>query len=279
VSLAVIVVFAVENVVRGYLLPLADVVDWWRYPTPLLSAALGLAAIGVLIAVRGSAAPEVLIAVRGSAAPEVPVPPTSHRGWTSFGPRVGIVLLAVTVSGLLATSVAAGLASSADSDGRFVYLELGAPNTSITPLRPWFYGWSYGIPVIVSVIALAVIVWLVLSRSASRPYLRPDGVAAEQVARRRIAAAIVSIAIATTVLALGGVFRFIARSGTIDQVTTGDDKTYELVWRYAALAAAAGWVAPLLEIAGFTVLLLTALRALRRPLPAQAETLVHEVSR
>ena len=34
-AVAVIVLFATENVVRGYLLNLADVVSWWRFATPL----------------------------------------------------------------------------------------------------------------------------------------------------------------------------------------------------------------------------------------------------
>ncbi len=265
-ALALVAVFAAENIVGGYLLLLPNVVEWWRYPTALVAAAVGIAVVGILIASRGSAAPEL------------PVAPTSHRSWTSFGPRVGIVFAAVGLGAIVATSVAAGLASSADSDGRFIYLEVSAPNASIPPLRPWFYGWSYGVPVIIAALVLAVLIWAVLSRNASRPYLRPDLVVAEQDARRRVAAGVVSIATASTLLALGGVFRFIARAGTISQVTTGEKETFDLVWKYAALAAA-GWVAPLLEVVAFTTLLLVARGNLRRPLASQAEALTETASR
>lgn len=250
-ALAVIVVFAVENIVRGYLLQLVDVVDWWRYPTPILTALLGLSVVGALMALRGSAAPEE------------PVTPTARRGWTTFGPRLGLMWAAVAGGALLVTCVLAGLASSADRDGRFIYLALEVPNTSIGPVLPWFFGWWYGIPVMISTVALALGLWVVLSRNAARPYLRPDLVPAEQDARRRVAAAAVSIATAATLLALAGAWRFIARA-QIGQLTTGDNETYDVVWRYAALATAAGWVAPLLEIIGFTLLLLTTVRTLRR---------------
>lgn len=266
VSVLAIVAFAVENIVRGYLLRLVDVVDWWRYPTPILAAAVGLAVVGVLIAVRGSAAPEL------------PVAPTAHRSWMSFGPRLGLALLAVTVGVLIATSVAAGLASSADREGRFIYLEIGAPNVSIEPVRPWFFGWSYGVPVMISVAVLAVVVWFVLSRNAVRPFLRPGLVTAEESARRRLATAVVSIATGATLLALGGVFRFIGDAGTLSQLTTGENETYELVWRYGAIAAALGWTAPFLEIVGFILLLLTAIRGLRRPSSVQPAGPSDEVS-
>lgn len=250
VALGVILIFGIENIVRGYLLRLVDVVDWWRYPTPLLAAAVGLAIV------------LLLIVTRGTTPPEEPVPPTARRGWTTFGPRGGIIATVVVMVALLATTVGAGLASSSDEDGRFIYLELFAPNASIGPLRPWFYGWSYGIPVIISVVLLAVVAWAVLSRNSARPYIRPDLVASEQDARARVATAAVSIASAGILLALGGAFRFIARSD-ISRVTIADDGTYELAWRYAALATAAGWVAPILEIVGFTLLLLVAVRARR----------------
>mgnify|MGYP001275064827 CR=1 FL=1 len=41
-AVAVIVLFATENVVRGYLLNLADVVSWWRFATPVFCAFLGI---------------------------------------------------------------------------------------------------------------------------------------------------------------------------------------------------------------------------------------------
>lgn len=258
VALGVIVLFAIENIVRGYLLRLVDVVDWWRYPTPILAAAVGLAVLAALIAGRGSAPAEE------------PVIPTGRRGWATFGRRAPLVAAALAVGALIATSVGAGLASSSDEDGRFIYLELAAPNTELEPLRPWFFGWSYGVPVILSALLLAAVAWTVLRANAVRPYLRPDTVLAEQDARSRVATATARITAAAALLSLAGAFRFIERSGTISGVTVGDGPSYELVWRYAALATAAGWLAPLLEIVAFALLLLVAARALTRRTVAPA---------
>ena len=37
-AIVVIAVFATENIVRGYLLHLANVVEWWQYATPVFAA-------------------------------------------------------------------------------------------------------------------------------------------------------------------------------------------------------------------------------------------------
>ncbi|UDF14215.1 hypothetical protein LH407_04970 [Antiquaquibacter oligotrophicus] len=256
VAVAVVVIFAIENIVRGYLLCLVgmclvDVVDWWRYPLPLLAAALGL---GVVL---------VSIMTTGTRTPEEPMLPTSRRTWATFGPRRGLVVAGVTLVGLAATTVAAGLASSSDENGRFIYLELVAPNTTLEPVRPWFYGWSYGVPVLVSVALLGLVTLGLLSRNAARPYLRADTVASEQGARTTVAAAAVHVATAAALLALAGALRFIARAGNLSSVAVGNSEPYEIVWRYAALASAAGWVAPLLEVAGFTLLLFVGVRSAR----------------
>lgn len=265
-AVGVIVIYAIENIVRGYLLQIPDVVDWWRYPMAIFVALLGLGVVGALIAVRGSAVPEL------------PVAPTTRRGWTSFGPRAGLMWASVVAGALLATCVLAGLASSADRDGRFIYLELEVPNMEVGPVLPWFFGWWYGIPVMIATVALAAAAWVVLSRNATRPYLRPDLVPAEQDARRRVAGAVVSIATAAMLLALGGAWRFIDRA--MISGLTKDNETFEVVWRYSALANAAGWLAPVLEIIGFTLLLVTAVRTLRRTrAAAPADKAAEQVTR
>jgi hypothetical protein len=253
-AIGVIVVFAIENVVRGYLLNLVDVVEWWQYATPVFAAFLCLAVV------LG------LIVFRGTVEPEQPVVPTARRTWTSFGPRAGIIGAGTAVVALLTTTVAAGMASSADDRGRFIYLEIPVANVPIDALRPWFYGWAFGVPVIVCVVALVAVTWATLRRNAARPFLRPETVGAEQNARVEIAAGAVCIATAGVLLALGGAFRFIARSGSISQLTVeadGRSNSYETTWRYAEFAAAAGWLAPALEITAFVLLLFVASRVFR----------------
>lgn len=255
-AIAVIVVYAVENVVRGYLLNLVDIVEWWQYATPVFTAVLCLA-VGL-----------ALIVVRGTPEPERPVVPTARRSWLSFGPRAGLIGGACAVVALLATTIAAGLASSADDRGRFIYLEIPVPNTELEPLRPWFYGWDFGVPVLICLAALVLVTWATLRRNALRPYRRPETVTAERTARSQVASGAVAIATAATLLALGGAFRLIGRFGSMSQLTVGNDDggaTYEMTWRYAEFAAMAGALAPALEITAFALLLFVAIRLLRRP--------------
>ena len=255
-AVAVIVLFATENVVRGYLLNLADVVSWWRFATPVFCAFLGIA-----IAL-------VFIASRGTARSEIPVVLADRRTWVSFGPHWGIVGAGIVLLLLLATTLAAGMASSPDGEGRYVWLEIPVPNEStIDPIRLWFYGWAYGVPVLICLAALSIDTWAALRCNAARPYIRPETVGLERFERREIATGIVRIATAGMLLALGGAWRFIASSGSISQlVIEGENEgaPYEAAWRYAELATAGGWLAPALEITAFVLLLLVASRLRRR---------------
>ncbi|POH62564.1 hypothetical protein C3B61_17110 [Cryobacterium zongtaii] len=257
-AIAVIVAYAVENVIRGYLLDLVDIVEWWQYATPVFAAVFCLT-VGL-----------GLIVVRGTPQPDEPVVPTARRTWLSFGPRAGFVGGTIALVTLLATTIAAGLASSSDERGRFIYLEIPVPNTQLEPLRPWFYGWDFGVPVLLGLAALVLVTWATLHRNALRPYLRPEPVAAERNARTQVASGAVAIATAATLLALGGAFRFIGRYGSMSQLTVGNDDhgiTYDMTWRYAEFAALGGGLAPALEVTGFALLLLVAIRLLRRPAP------------
>ncbi|MGO4102538.1 hypothetical protein AB4Y63_01160 [Leifsonia sp. YAF41] len=253
-AIGVILVFAIENIVRGYLLNLVNVVEWWQYATPVFAASLSLAiTLG-------------LIVFRGTTYSELPVVPTAPRTWTSFSPRAGLIGAGAALVTLLTTTITAGMASSADDAGRYIYLEIPVPNVPIEALRPWFYGWSFGVPVIICLAALIAVTWATLRSNAARPYFRPDTVGAERKARVGIATDVVRIATAGMLLALGGAFRFIDRSGTISRMIVerdGQSNSYDTTWRYAEFATAAGWLAPALEITAFALLLFVACRSFR----------------
>lgn len=252
-AIAVIVVVLAESGSR-YLFHFADVVSWWRYATPLLAAAIGLAVV------------LSLVLSRGTTPPEQPVLPAARRTWTSFGPRAGLIGAGVAVVLLLVTTLAAGLASSADERGRFIYLAIPIPNESIDPIRPWFYGWAYGVPVLICLVPLVAVTWAVLRSNAMRPFLRPEAVDAERAARARIARASVYVATAGILLALAGAWRFIAAAATFSGLTIQDgnvSQSYEVIWRYAEFAVAAGWLAPIVEITAFVLLLLVASTSFR----------------
>lgn len=248
-AIAVILIFVTENLLSGYVLNLYDVVSWWRYATPLFAASLGLAVL--LLMVVG----------RGSAPAERPVIPAVRRTWLSFSTRTGCLGAAIAVLALTVTTIGAGLASSNIGDGPYVFLEIAIPNESIDPIRPWFYGWAYGIPVLVCVVALASVSAAALHANAARTFLRPETVVAEQRERRGIASGITRITTAAALLAMAGAWRFIADAGSSTGLTIerdGGSDSYEAVWRYADLAIAGGWAAPVLEIVAFVLLILAA---------------------
>ena len=261
-GVAVIGLFAVESVVRGYLLNLFDLnlfdqVSWWRYATPVFSALLG---ISVVLG---------LIVTRGTTPPESPVVPAARRTWMSFSPLLGIIGASVTLLVLVATTIAAGLASSPDGQGRYVWLVVPVPNEAvIDPIRVGFYGWAYGVPVLICLAVLATVTWAALHTNAARPYIRPETVTAERDARREVAIGTVRIATAGMLLALAGASRLIASAGSVSSLTingqNGGDP-YEVAWRYAEFTAAGGWLAPALEITAFVLLLLVASRLRRTP--------------
>ncbi|TFB93921.1 hypothetical protein [Cryobacterium luteum] len=247
-ALTVIVVYAIENVVRGYLLNLADIVEWWQYAMPLFTASVGLIfMLGFLSLERG--------ALSGQ-----PVVSLARRTWTSFTSFPRLVGVGAASLALIATTVAAGLASSPDDLGRYILLAIPVPNVPIDALRPWFYGWAYGVPVLVCLAALMVVTWAALRRNSLRPFLGPQTLVVEKRARVEVATGVVRIATASMLLALGGAFRFIDRAGSIAGLQVGGDggrtDSYDLAWRYAEFAVAAGYLAPLLEIAAFVLLLL-----------------------
>lgn len=263
-ALAVILVFAAQNILSGYVLPLVDIVAWWQYATPVAAAALAL--LVTLVVIR----------VRGTIPSQIPVLPVVRRTWLSFGPRIGLPVAALTMLLLISTTVAAGLASSTDDQGRSALLIVPVPNEAeVDPLRPLFSGWAYGAPVLVCTLTLVIAAWALLHANAVRPYLRPESVASERSARSRVARDAVRVVIAGALLALGGAWRLIADAGATTQLTimgVNDGAPYEVIWRYAGLASVAGWLAPLLEIAGFALLLLVASSGAKRPGAASPDT-------
>jgi hypothetical protein len=244
---AVIVAFVFVYHVPGYLFDLVNVVEWWKYATPVFAAAVGVAAAFVVIASKRSHRAEQ------------PVLAPTRRTWASFSGKMGLIGLSVSAVALVGTTIAAGSASSADAAGRFIYLDLIAPNASMPTVRPWFYGWAFGVPVLICTAALIAVVWLALHANASRAYRRAVTVNVERLARTRTATAIARIGTGGMLLALGGAWRFIAEAGRMSRVVIdggAQEQTFDTTWRYAEFALAAGWLAPAVEITALVLLLL-----------------------
>lgn len=254
-ALTVLVAFFVENLLIGIILSLSDVAEWWRYATPIFAAVCMLAIVAVLIVLRGTRRPEA------------PVISTVRRGWASFSTRAELIVTGGVLLALAATTLWAGLLSSADNRGRFIYISIDVPNTDVSGIRPWFYGWTFGVPVLVSLAALAAITWFVLRSNAVRPYIRPETVLAEQRARASLATSVAHLSSGAILLAFGGALRFIGRSGGPGLLgmtgENGEEMTYETSWAGEQFAEVAAWLAPVLQIVGFALLLIVAWRMLR----------------
>ncbi|WP_194408623.1 hypothetical protein [Microbacterium cremeum] len=263
-AIAVIVVFAAENVIRGYVINLGDAVSWWRFATPVASSVLAVAILAALIVLRGSAPSEARV-VTGA-----------RRTWTTFGPRVGLILCGAVLLLLVATTIAAGVTSAADSRGQYIWLEIPIPNEAeIDPIRLWYYGWAFGVPVLIALAALLVATALALRVNAARPFIRPETVAAERGLRSEVASGAVAVATAGMLLALAGAWRLIARAGSPSQLWVEGENggnPYDAAWRYAELAAVVGWLAPILEVIAFTLLFLVVARPRQKwPSPSPDE--------
>ncbi|MDR2998061.1 MAG: hypothetical protein LBU78_08070 [Microbacterium sp.] len=261
VALVTVVAYIAEFIERGYIVTDTELIHWWRFAAPLAVAAIGIAIV------------LWMITAVGSERPEQPMVTTGRRTWTSFSTRMAIISAGLVVLALVVTTVTAGFASSPNSQGLYVWLEIPIANEpSIPPIRVLFYGWAYGLPVLVCAAALGALAWGALDRNAARPFSRPETVAAERVARRATAAGVTRIATAAMLLTLSGAWWLIARAGSGTALTIlrdrGDDH-FDATWRYAELAVAAGWLAPILEIAGLVILLVAAGEGFRRARPAE----------
>lgn len=244
---------AVEVLAR-HVLQSNDHVSWWRYATPVLATAVVMAALALVITAR-----------RARLVTQ-PVVTGTRRTWRSFAPRGGLAAAGLALLVLVVTAVAAGSASSNLDGGPFVFLEIPAPNTDVDPVRLWFFGWAYGLAVLVCCALLSASAVCALSVNAARPFLRPETVPAEHHERVRIAAGIAQVSTGGILLTLAAAWRFIGTAGRIGPLTVEGEGTFEIVWRYADIALAAGACAPVLEAAAVAVLVLAAL-AMRSPAP------------
>lgn len=271
-AIATILLFAAQDLVLGYVVDLSGAVAWWRYAMPLVWTCLGIVVVWAVIVMHGTTPPEE------------PVLTGARRTWLGFGPRIGLLGATAALVALVATTVAAGAASSPDGEGRYVWLVVPVANEAqVDPIRVVFFGWAYGLPVLVAAAALAAATWVALRANAARAYLRPGAVAAETDARRGIAVAVVRLATAGVLLALAGAWRLIADAGSVSSLTilgVNEGSPYEVAWRHAEFAAAAGWVAPAVEVVAFALLLLVSVRSLlvRPAAPADPAPLAPEVA-
>ncbi|MCD2441825.1 hypothetical protein LQ757_05980 [Agromyces sp. SYSU K20354] len=177
-----------------------------------------------------------------------------------------------TLTGLMAgTVLLAGLASSTDEHGRhtMIFIQMGSANAGTT-----FFGWWFGIPVLVALAVLILVVQLALWRIA-RPAAPANPVQRERDRgdRRNRTRTVLSIAAGAVAFTLGVSWNFLGRSSQLaGGLSAPDGVPIEVGTSFAALAVPLTVLGILLEGLGVALLLLALFQPRRRAsLPVAAE--------
>jgi len=253
VACTVGVVWLLDVVLRGYVFDMSATVSWWRFAVAPTTAAVGLALLAIAMRTRRPRRSlDAAMAVR--------------RTWTSFGPRRGILSFAILGAVAAALALVFGGMSTAFEPGLAAHVALELPNTDEAPVILPFPGWAYGIPLILSIVALAAALLLALHRNAVRPF--PDDVPldVERTRRASVARDAVILAAGATLIALAGMLR-LARSAVTTSVTimtdSGTGPALSVNLPHADLIVVGGIVAPVLEIGGCLLLALLVVGGIR----------------
>lgn len=164
--------------------------QWSRYPLPL---AFGIVTLVVLIVVLNHRV----------TAPEAPVHPIQRRDWWTFSARPDlVVVLTVAVMSLLTCTIA-----GVSSDWMTISMPSGGGYSD-------FFGWAYGLPVLIGTLLMASLTVMALRANAHPPYTRPDTAGVEADARRIMATSITRAATAAILIPLGGALIFVGSAAT-----------------------------------------------------------------
>ncbi|MEV1130533.1 hypothetical protein [Agromyces sp. NPDC049794] len=176
------------------------------------------------------------------------------RSLWSFGSSSWFTLWAVLTGLLAMTVVLAGLASSTDDSGRHIMILIQIGGSQAGTI---FFGWSFGLPVLVTLVALNGVVMIALWRIA-RPAVPADPVLRDndRAARRNQSRTVLSITSGAMAFTLGASWLFIGRSAQLAASLPGPDGIrIELGTSFAALAMPLTALGLLLEGAGVALVL------------------------
>lgn len=193
----------------------------WRYAVPLAAAALAVAVYAGLGPGTRSA----------KTSREVDLAPRSVWTFGSSWWFAGLFTLAVL---LVSAVILAGLASSTDDEGRHTLLVLDVGNAQAATV---FFGWAFGVPVLIGLAALLGLVFVALWLVA-RPAVSADPRARdlEIALRRNQARTVLTIASGATAFTLGAALLFLGRSSSLAASFSGPEGgRIELVTSFAAL--------------------------------------------
>lgn len=187
--------------------------QWWQYPLPLIVGTVALVVIAVVLRARRTAV-------------EAPVHPVRRRDWWSFSSRSGLVVFAAVVAGTVLTCVIAGT----NSDWTTIDLPSGGGYSS-------FFGWAYGIPVLVGTVLVAGLTVVALRANALPPFSRPGSTASETAARRLMAHTIIRVSLISVLLPMGAALSSIGYTAgsASGSGSPGSDDFVSIIYGFRAL--------------------------------------------
>lgn len=231
----VILMWFINTVVTAVWVRFPDI-SWWTFAAPLAVAASGILA-GRLITPRR---PQ-----RAGTPAFVAIP----RTWRSFVDRRIRAVAIVAASLVIVTTLICGAVSSPDEYGRFVLLEFGDAGSAT------FYGWAFGVPVLIGVALLLGVARLSLTHIASPPFINPATVPDETRSRRAASNAVAYLATAVLVLTLGAVLGMVGGAGS-GSAGVGIPGVGTFTWSpgYSSFASFFTWVGWALRVAALATL-------------------------
>lgn len=224
-----LVAAAVLGVV-GWVLPLVlsySMVGRFRWWPEVLPVAAGV--VAVLVAGRGVPAP---------AAADRPVLDLRRRGPLTFTRGVEAWAAAGTAVVLALTVLGAGLLSSRDDDGRYASITIPVGDATASTE---FFGWYYGLPVVLAAAVLVVVTLAGLHRIARAPRTDADRVG-DDLRRRDRSSAVLRSATAALLLTLGSAWQLVASASSLRTSVPGTQAgTIEFGTSFAALGPVLGF--------------------------------------
>ncbi len=210
--------------VVGWVLPLVlsfSMVGQFRWWPEVLPIAAGT--VAVLIAGRGVTAP---------VAADRPVLDLRRRGPLTFTRGVESLTTAITTVVLALTVLGAGLLSSQDDEGRYAFITMPVGDATASTE---FFGWYYGLPVVVATAVLVVVTLVGLHRIARAPRADIDR-AGDDLRRRDRSSAVLRSATAALLLTLGSAWQLVAHASSLrTSIPRTEAGTIEFGTSFAAL--------------------------------------------
>lgn len=191
----------------------------------------------------------------------------SRRTLTSFGQRWWFVALGVLVVVVLAVTIAAGIASSPDDQGRYTtyWVDFGAAAAGTG-----IYGWHYSGPAMV-IHGLLLLAAVLAVRSIAKP---PPAVehAADAATRRWRTRNVLAVTIAALLLHLGAVLLFLSGTATVSSGFATEQGWFSSGAPFAALEMPLRVAGRAAQISGWFIWFVVLLMAAFPPATKKAES-------